>query len=236
MKSFKFNFGKSAQGRDLEGYLFQNYAHLSVILILATVHGDEKEGLWLISHFKKLWDTDFPYSNVAAILVPRSNPDGVLLNTRTNGNGVDLNRNLPTKDWNPEAFNARYPPGPYAGSEPENQALIKLIEECNPVCILTLHSFKDPQINANGYPETQVLDWARTLLRVSPYKLITEGINDGMGYPTPGCMGTYAGYERGIPTITYELLRGDSKENILSGNIPVIEETMEYFDNKFKGW
>ncbi|MFA7315895.1 MAG: hypothetical protein WC059_03790, partial [Candidatus Paceibacterota bacterium] len=98
--------------------------------------------------------------------------------------------------------------------------------------ILTLHSYSDPQINVNGHDDTNIMDFANALLEVSPYKKITRG--DEMGYPTPGCLGTYAGYERGIPTVTYELLRGDSEEKILSENIPVIEKTLEYFSMKFK--
>jgi protein MpaA len=38
---------------------------------------------------------------------------------------------------------------------------------------------------------------------VLPYE-ITEDI----GYPTPGSLGTYAGWERQIPTITFEIERG----------------------------
>ena len=227
-----FIFGKSVNGKELTGYLYQNKEDLPILLILATIHGNEKEGLFLANHFKNVWDKDFNYTNIAVILIPEVNPDGVALNTRTNANGVDLNRNLPTKDWNPKVFNERYPPGPYAGSEPENQALVALIEKYQPKGILTLHSYSDPQINVNGHDDTNIMDFANALLEVSPYKKITRG--DEMGYPTPGCLGTYAGYERGIPTVTYELLRGDSEEKILSENIPVIEKTLEYFSMKFK--
>ena len=33
-------------------------------------------------------------------------------------------------------------------------------------------------------------------------------ITPTMGYPTPGSLGTYAGMEGGMPTLTVELLRG----------------------------
>ena len=145
---------------------------------------------------------------------------------------MDLNRNLPTKDWNPKAFDEKYPPGPYAGSESENKALIKLIDMYNPKAILSIHSFKDPQINANGHDETGVMNLANHLLEFFPHKKITRG--EEMGYPTPGCLGTFAGYEKKIPTITLELLRGDDEEKILKENVDVIKAFVQYFNKKSK--
>ncbi|MCX6755515.1 MAG: DUF2817 domain-containing protein [Candidatus Nomurabacteria bacterium] len=226
-------YGKSALNNNLIAQLYfknRKKQNLPLVLILATVHGDEIEGLWLAEHFETPWRIRFPYANINVLLVPRTNPDGLALGQRTNGKGVDLNRNLPTLDWNAEAFNKRYPPGPFAGSEPENQGLIYLINNYKPKAILTLHSFKEPQINANGKDETGVIDLANALFEVSPYKKITRG--DEMGYPTPGCLGTYAGYERDIPTITYELLRGSDIYEILNGNIPVVEKFIEFFNEK----
>ena len=69
--------------------------------------------------------------------------------TRTNSNGVDLNRNLPTKDWAALAHrqwkwsykeNPRYNPGKSAGSEKENQFLVSLILKYKPDKIVSLHS------------------------------------------------------------------------------------------------
>ncbi len=227
----KIKFGVSVEGKDLLGYTFTENKHLPYIFILAGVHGDEIEGLWIANHCRKMWQDFFPYSFVQVFLVPEVNPDGVLRNTRTNSNKVDLNRNLPTTDWGSSSeMHERYPPGPYACSEPENQALVSLIESYQPIAILTLHSYLNPQINNNGNDETGVIDWADELYKVSPYKKITRG--EGIGYATPGSLGTYAGYEKGIPTITYELLRGSNKEKIIQENIVVIEKTLEYFESK----
>ena len=33
-------------------------------------------------------------------------------------------------------------------------------------------------------------------------------ITEDIGYPTPGSLGTYAGWERKIPTVTFEIERG----------------------------
>src|SRR5690348_9461797 len=94
------------------------------VLILGGVHGNEVEGpiaaFGLLKHFACAFDY-----NLRLTLVPTFNLEGVLAQNRHNSRGVDLNRNLPTKDWNPKAFDPKYPPGPFANSEPENQALVK---------------------------------------------------------------------------------------------------------------
>ena len=228
MKTIKF--GKSVEGRDLVGYVFAKRVQLPTFLILATVHGDEIEGWWLADHFKNTWKKDFPYLNVQVVLVPEINPDGFALKTRTNASGVDLNRNLPTKDWDSKFSDKQYYPGLFALSEQESVALVGLIEKYKPLGILTLHSYSQPQINANGYEESGVVAFARALQEISSYKKITMG--DEIGYATPGCLGTYAGYERGIPTVTYEMPRGASKDKILLENIVVIERAVEYFNNR----
>jgi protein MpaA len=151
------------------------------------------------------------------------NPDGAALGQRWTERGVDLNRNLPTGDWTPEIKNPRYPPGPSAASEPENKALVKLIDTIRPVAILSAHSFTQPQINVNG----PARPWGERLAAVCGYP-VTEDI----GYPTPGSLGTYAGKERGIPTITLEIERGLPRERVLALHVPVAEEAVRYWNER----
>jgi len=224
------NLGKSVKGKNIVGYIFGKRKNLPTFLILATVHGDEIEGWWLANYFKTLWSKEFPYLNIRIILVPEVNPDGFALKTRTNVNKVDLNRNLPTKDWSSEFSDKLFNPGPCPLSEPENKVLVDLIEEYKPKAILTLHSFTQPQININGSKESGVIEFAQALYEVSNYKIITIG--DEIGYSTPGCLGTYAGFERNIPTITYELPLGAPQEKILSENINVISKAVEFINTK----
>jgi protein MpaA len=146
---------------------------------------------------------------------PRS--DGVLLRTRTNSRGVDLNRNLPTKDWSPEIKTERYHPGPQACSEPENQALAAWIENEQPQLIISLHSWQ-PVINVNG----DCLPVAKILAQMTGYK-----IDSDIGYPTPGCLGTFAGLERKSPTITYEIERGLALKQVLKVHVPAILEALK---------
>lgn len=181
------------------------------VLILGGIHGDETEGVAaadaLLAHF-----VVSPPKGIHLTLIPRANPDGVLLKTRGNGNGVDLNRNLPTKDWSPEAKTPRYSPGPSPGSEPENQALMKWLEAHPPAWLLSLHSW-EPVLNVNGDCRAQ----AEIIAKHTGYR-----IDDEIGYPTPGCLGTYAGLERGWPTLTYEIERGSTVPKILELHPPAI--------------
>lgn len=195
------------------------------LLFLGGVHGDEIEGIWLMEEVIERWKLSFPQLSFGIGVWARVNPDGVAANTRLNGRGVDLNRNLPTKDWTPEVKNPRYPPGPVAASEPENVALIKLIEQCKPAAILSAHSFSKFQVNINGPSR----EWGEKLSKVCGYP-VTEDI----GYPTPGCLGTYAGKEWGIPTITLEIERGLPKDKVLELHLPVLSETLNYWSEKLK--
>ena len=183
------------------------------VLILGGVHGDEIEGVTAaLGLLRELQKNELPVWPFHLHLIPRFNVDGVLLKARSNFNGVDLNRNLPTKDWTAEAPNPRYQPGSYPLSEPENQALVRLLEELKPALIISLHSWY-PVLNVNG----DCLHFAELLAQRIGYRIDTD-----IGYPTPGSLGTYAGLERGWPTLTYELERGIPLPEILRTHVPAI--------------
>jgi protein MpaA len=109
---------------------------------------------------------------------------------------------MPTKDWDPVARKERYQPGPSAGSEFENQTIIKVIERLKPHAIITMHTW-EPMINING-PARKL---AEAMAEQNGYI-----ITDDIGYPTPGSFGTWAGWERKIPTITLEIERDSGPE------------------------
>src|SRR5690606_10035972 len=116
-------------------------------------------------------------------------------NQRVNGNGVDLNRNYPSKNWQPDFSEDRYYPGPRAGSEPEIAALIRLIERTRPRLIIHCHSWH-PSIVLSGPSE---LNDAKYLSQASGYE-----IQASIGYPTPGSLSEYAWADRKIPVICIE--------------------------------
>lgn len=156
-------------------------------------------------------------------LVPVFNIDGVLAKTRTNSNGVDLNRNLATKDWSPEIKTPRYHPGPHALSEPENKKLAEFVDTKKPKLIISLHSWQ-PVLNVNG----SCMEEAKTLSQLTGYKIDAD-----IGYPTPGCLGTYAGLERTSPVITYEIERGLGPKEIIKIHVPAILEALKTCEAKY---
>ncbi len=212
MKSFIF--GKSSQNIPIPAYQWSNSgAH---VLILAGVHGDEVEGVIAAHGLTEAFLTAYAYK-LRMTLVPMFNIDGVLKNTRQNGNGVDLNRNLPTQDWTSDIANPRYYPGPSANSESENQALTQFIEKEKPRIIYSLHSWL-PLLNINGKCHRE----AEVIQKHTGYK-----ISEDIGYPTPGCLGTFCGLERDIPTLTYEIERGLPAEAILKTHVPALLEALK---------
>lgn len=159
------------------------------VLFLGTFHGDESIAAMM------LWYWLSEKGNTQAMCVPVVNPDGLLEKQRGNANGVDLNRNWPTQNWEPTASRPSFNPGPKAASEPETRAIQALIEKMAPRLIVTLHApYKI--INYDGPAEAV----AAAMSKASGW-LVKKDI----GYPTPGSFGTWAGVERNIPTVTLEL-------------------------------
>lgn len=212
MKTSIFTF--TSKGLPVPAYVFNNDG--PEVLILGGVHGDEIEGVIAAQELLKYFMNSFPYK-LNLTLVPQFNLEGVIYKTRGNGNGVDLNRNLPTKDWSPEVKTPRYHPGPSAGSEAENRGLMTYLESKKPAFILSLHSWH-PVLNVNG----NCHQIAEVLARHTGYKIDAD-----IGYPTPGCLGTYSGIERNLPTLTYEIERGLAAEQIIAIHVPAILESLK---------
>lgn len=177
------------------------------VLLIGGVHGNESEGFLLCEKFeKKLENSDIRLSpDVSLFICNRINPDGCCINRRTNQNNVDLNRNLPTRDWNGEFENVKYYPGAFAGSEIESKMMIEMIKQIKPACIISLHSYENAMINFNGPCEDLAIEMSKF------NNLPPKG---DIGYPTPGSLGTWAGWERKIPTITLEILRDQKEEEV----------------------
>lgn len=209
-----FFLESTALGLPIPGYDFGRSGPR--VLILGGVHGDEREGVEAAYGLCKRWAVNFPYSLQVTVL-PAFNFDGVIRHQRVNGRGVDLNRNMATNDWSPKITNPRYNPGPEANSEPETKALVRWLEQYPPSLVLSLHSWK-PMLNVNG-------DCAREAQVIAQWTKYT--IEPSIGYPTPGCLGTYCGLEREMPTITYEIERGLDTRSILEIHVPAIEEALK---------
>lgn len=212
-----FIFGTSTLGLPIVAHRFGREG--AKVLILGGVHGDEWEGVHAALGLVREWFSAFSYA-LQVTVVPMFNVEGVLAKTRANSRGVDLNRNLPTKDWTADVANPRYNPGPGANSEPENRALVGWLERERPSFVLSLHSWK-PVLNVNGDCGLQ----ARAIADLTGYS-----IAESIGYPTPGCLGTYCGLENGMPTLTYEIERGLETAKILEIHVPAILQALHVMD------
>ena len=169
------------------------------VLVIGVFHGDEPQGKYLIERYIDLFSPLGSGDN-NLLFIPCLNPDGLKNGTRTNANGVDLNRNFPTQNWGEDTSAAGNNPKDYyggksAGSEIETKFVIDIIEKYQPKLILTLHApYKI--VNYDGPAQ----DIAQKISDIIGYP-----VEPSIGYPTPGSFGTYCGVERNIPTITLEL-------------------------------
>jgi len=170
------------------------------ILIIGVFHGEEPQGKYLID---KYLETDLSGIKNNLYFIPCLNPDGMALNKRQNANGIDLNRNFPSKNWvrtnNPEYFG-----GTEAGSEIETKFIISVLNNFKFDAVLSIHApFKI--VNYDG----DAKDLAEKISELTGYPVQSD-----IGYPTPGSFGTYAGIERHIPVITLELDENDTLEHL----------------------
>ena len=167
-------------------------------LIFGAFHGSEPLSAQLAIRFAEyLFEEYADQLDSKVIIVPITNPDGLSQGVRTNANGVDINRNFPTKNWRKKMRWRKHFPGNYPASEPETQAVIKLIQKFQPDRIISIHT-PLRMVNYDGPARNLAINMA--MLNGYP-------VRKDIGYPTPGSLGNYAGNEKNIPTITLELPR-----------------------------
>lgn len=184
--------GNSANGTEILAYT-NNIAADNYIYLIAGVHGDEPEGVFVLD---KLFSW-LKSQNITQpiVVVPIVNPDGLALKTRVNGNAIDLNRNWPSSNWTSEYAESRYNPGITPLSEPENIFLYNLFRQFKPSIIFSFHTWH-PLLDHN-LPAKEVAEY---LARFNNYKVV-----DYIGYPTPGSLGSYVDEVLDCGIITYEL-------------------------------
>jgi protein MpaA len=99
---------------------------------------------------------------------------------------------------------------------------VQFIETEKPKLILSLHSWF-PVLNVNG----DCMAEAEVLAKWTGYKIDAD-----IGYPTPGCLGTFAGLERNCPTLTYEIERGLAAPEVLRIHRPAVLEALKVTEKK----
>jgi murein peptide amidase A len=193
--------GTSVEGRPV--WLHEHGTGESTILVLGSMHGDEAAGGGVVVRFAEALARDSSRtSRNRIVFVPVVNPDGVQRGTRWNANGVDVNRNFPTANWERGQRGGVARNGDRPGTEPETQLVMDLIARYRPTVIITLHAALHV-VNYDGPADS---------LAAGMGERNGYPVSASIGYPTPGSLGTYAGVELKIPIITLELPHVDANE------------------------
>jgi hypothetical protein len=169
------------------------------VLVIGGTHGDEYSSVSVI--FKWMNILNKHHSGLFYWkFVPLFNPDGLLQpqSSRTNANGVDLNRNFPAPQWQQAGYqrwvertgqNPRYYPGEKPLSQAESIFLVELIQDFQPQAIISLHSpLGVVDYDGPGDPPRSL--GALKLHRLGNF---------------PGTLGNFAGEQGNIPVLTLEL-------------------------------
>ena len=187
-------YGKSVQGRPLQAIIIGEGDN--VTCIFGAFHGNERNtkgateklAFYLLTHEGLL-------ANCKVVIVTCANPDGWNAKTRTNAHGVDLNRNFPFH-WQAKAASRHTNPGLRPASEPETQAMMRLLAKYKPSKVISIHS----PLHELVWTSESGLRMAQLMRKSNHYK-----IAETTGYPTPGSFGNYCGKQLGIGIVTLEL-------------------------------
>ena len=189
---------RSVQGRALMVRDIQPDNPKLRVLVLAAMHGDEFSSASVALHWLQLAQAAPEATHWR--FIPVLNPDGLLRQParRMNANGVDLNRNFPTPNWQRETKNywenltrkdPRRWPGKTPLSEPESKFLFDQMASFKPDLIVSIHA------------PYGVLDFDGPVM--PPTKLGRLYL-DQVGI-FPGSLGNYAGVQNAMPVVTVEL-------------------------------
>jgi protein MpaA len=216
---------QSVQNRPIEGVFFSPEPVSALdTLFIGVFHGDEGISGVLLERLITLWqwgefvEGPIDFSQKPVLIVPVLNPDGLAVKTRVNANGVDLNRNYPTPEWEELNQETSYYSGKSPASEPETCLVMALIEQYKPKKIITVHSpYKVLNFDGPACPLAEAMG------DKSGYAVVED-----IGYPTPGSFGTYAGKIRQIPVVTLELPEDEPLETVWQDNAASLEAAVRF--------
>ncbi len=157
--------------------------------VMGGIHGNEPAGTILVEEL-----SDYLRRNPRlldgrrVVMLPCANPDGAAARTRENLHGIDLNRNFEAMNRVDNATN-----GHSALTEPESQALRKIIRDYSPSRIVSVHQ---PLTCIDFDGPARALATRMAQYCDLPIKKLGA---------KPGSLGSFTGEELKIPTITLEL-------------------------------
>jgi hypothetical protein len=168
------------------------------VLVIGGMHGDELSSASVALHWINF--AQLTPQHIHWRFIPALNPDGLFgrPSRRVNANGVDLNRNFPTPNWDRESVyywekrtrkDPRRWPGPAPLSEPESRFLHEEMQRFKPNLIVSIHA------------PYGILDFDGPL---PPPSRLGRLYLDQVGI-FPGSLGNYGGVHKGMPVVTIEL-------------------------------
>ena len=194
----RLQYGQSVMGAPLL-YFPADVQDEHTGIVMAGTHGDEVAAVVTLScALRSLQAGQLRHHVILAV-----NPDGCQLGTRSNAHGVDLNRNFPTINWKAggtvyrwnsaaESRDVYLSTGDRAGSEPETQALCRLVKELEPAWMVSIH---EPLACVEDPIQSPLGHWLAERMELP---LVSD-----LGYQTPGSFGTWCA-EQQHPCITLE--------------------------------
>ncbi|MBI2746824.1 MAG: murein peptide amidase A [Burkholderiales bacterium] len=190
--------GRSVKGRKIYTRDVEPATARLRVLVIGGMHGDELSSASVALHWIRLaQDANEP---IHWRFIPALNPDGLFDKParRVNANGVDLNRNFPTPNWERDAAfywekrtrkDPRRWPGKTPLSEPESRYLHDEMQRFKPNLIVSIHA------------PYGVLDFDGP---IEPPRRLGRLYLDQVGI-FPGSLGHYGGVHKGMPVVTIEL-------------------------------
>lgn len=193
------NYGHSVLGAPLY-YFPAQIEDKNTGLIIAGTHGDETASIVSLSCALR----SIEQGQLRHHVILSMNPDGNQLGTRSNANGVDLNRNFASQNWQQGGTVYRWSTdeperdvqigtGEFGNSEPETQALCQLIEQLHPAWITSFH---EPLACIDDPSHSPLAKWLANKMNLP--------MVEDVGYGTPGSFGSWC-EEHDLLCVTVEL-------------------------------
>lgn len=222
------SIGKSVQGRSINAYYFGTGS--KKILLVGSMHGTEANTSDLLLGWvaylranQSLLPKDRTF-----IVVPNSNPDGVVKEDRFNTRGVDLNRNWDTPTWTKDTFwtygKVKGGGGSDPFSEPETRALRDLINRENPKITISYHSTAGVIIS-DGAASNKLRDWYSRKTGYTAVAGAPVNFEDEFSYDVTGSLEEWLGEKNKI-ILVVELATSYSSEFLR--NLPALKGLFTY--------